>query len=105
MANDKIREDEILSDDELDNVAGGHWAQTADDIVRAGKLGLIDINPGDTYAVADFYHTNLGELTNVFAKFGIEFTHRVYEENSYVHNGQQISTYEAWSIIRQKLGK
>ena len=25
MANDKIREDEILSDDELDNVAGGHW--------------------------------------------------------------------------------
>lgn len=107
MAKSKIRNDEILSDDELDNVAGGSWMETTGDILKAGKLGLVNVNPDDLVAVANFYQNNRGELTDMFAKFGIEFTHngKWYEENEYVHNGQKISQDEAWKIINQQLGK
>ncbi|MBO4401349.1 MAG: hypothetical protein J5809_05840 [Selenomonadaceae bacterium] len=107
MANDKIRNDEILSDEELDNVAGGSWMQTSLDIIEAGKSGLVNVNPDDVESVANFYQNNRSELTDMFAKFGIEFTHRGkwYEENDYSFNGQKISRDEAWSIINKQLGK
>ena len=114
MASDKIREDEIMSDDELDNVAGGRMQESINDVQRAGRLGLLDVNPYNKTDIVKFCLDNSGELTKMFAKFGITFTHNEdsNKNNEYVYNsvsgGQRMRRYisqnEAWSIIEQKLG-
>lgn len=107
MAGDKIRDDEIMSDEKLDNVAGGNWWQTANDIKKAGMLGLVNVNPDDWNSIEKFYFDNRGELTDIFAKFGVQYIQNesMRENNEFVYNGQKISRDEAWKIIEQQLGK
>ena len=112
MAGDKIREDEIMSDDELDNVAGGTLQDTDKDIEMVGRLGLFNGNPNFS-AIKDFYQNNRGALTDMFAKFGIEYTQHEDKGNEYVYSyvraGQttriHLSQEEVWNIIREQLGK
>ena len=64
----------------------------------------------ETLSMMKFYSNNRGELTDMFAKFGIQFTQRPEEgrnmyTNDYIYNGQKISQDEAWDIIKNKLGK
>ena len=71
---DKIA-DEMLTDDELDNVAGGTCCEMADDsrflnVLLAGKPGQCDrYGPLKMYWLTGFY---IGEIENAWSHVGIE---------------------------------
>ena len=106
MANE-IFKDEILSDDELDNVAGGTMAESEEISKIIGYVRFP--NGAYTYLPAG------GGIMDEYLKdhFGIDaktdggdrWTRRQGSPNSYSYNGQQISHGEAVKIILNKLGR
>lgn len=113
MANDKIRDDEIMSDDELDNVAGGRMYETFNDIKTAHSHGLIQIDPSTNSSIEEICAGNCDKLPSMFKKFGITFTYNEGKGNDYVYEGvfhgerfrRHISQSEAWQMVLQKLYK
>ena len=97
MADEKILKDEVLSDSELDNVAGGTFVETMDDLEAFNKRG-IDI----------FQYKSLTELMNHYGYKGFEehsvingdpnnFVPDMNNANVYVNkNGQRISRETFW---------
>ncbi len=113
MANEKILKDEILSEQELDQVAGGSWMEFTADMLDAKKRGFagfenLDFNPesdlikmiGD----GNLRHQYVDKVAAMFASHGItmEYHGKMLEANIYTYNGNQISREQAWNIIDGK---
>ena len=86
----EILKDEVLSDSELDNVAGGFSEEIADDKKRFFQSGhLSSANADDK------------ELARVFGEFGVKV--ELYQgcmlENMYSINGQPSTREEVWKYI------
>ena len=111
---DKILESEILSDEELDNVAGGSWLEFTADMLDAKKRGIagfenLDMtNPNSDIIkmIGDdnLRHQYVDKVSAVFASHGIEMTYngKFLESNIYKFNGKEISREEAWKIVDGK---
>jgi len=92
--------DEILSDEELDQVAGGTYEQSLRDACNFEK-----IYPGKLFRVqlCLIVHAKSSEVSNAFKEFGIDA--RIHEnmqsdeENRYYLNGNEISRREAWDHV------
>ena len=92
MAEDKFA-DEIMSDEELDNVAGGTAGQMADDSRFLNSLN----GSTDRYgSFRTFWGTGLNEIKNAWASLGIELDPNCGAcDNKYYLNGQEISQEQA----------
>ena len=113
MANE-ILKDELLSDAELDQVAGGTWMQFTADMLDAKKRGFagfesIDMsNPdSDLFKMINddkLRHQYVDKVANVFAAHGItmEYKGKFLESNVYTYKGNQITRQQAWDIIDGK---
>lgn len=84
MAN-KILAAENLSDEQLEQVAGGTWAQTTDDKNFFKQLGIDN-----------------KVLGNAWKQFGIDFTSRA-GENYYKTDGVNNSQTAAYGMVLQQL--
>ena len=101
---------EAMSDDELEQVAGGTYNNTAADSRALNELGL---GISGRSALECFwiptFHKTASEVANVFDKFGIRVEqswgavqNRYYIDGS---GGKEISRQEAFQIVADKLGK
>ena len=109
----EILKDEILSDAELEQVAGGSWGESVGDCINAyqRKLpGFDKINPNSNEGVAYLLQNwtegdnVVGKLKTMFAQYGIEMTYngKPFDPNTYTYKGKSISQDEAWKIIDGK---
>ena len=114
MKDEKILAEEILSDEELDNVAGGSWLEFTDDMLKAKERGLagfenLDMtNPNSDLIkmIGDdkLRHQYVEKVSAVFASHGIEMTYngKFLEANVYKFNGKEITRQQAWDIVDGK---
>ena len=109
----EIRKDEILSDDELDRVAGGSWGESLNDVNNAFQRkipGFDKIDPvtadGAIYLLKNWTEGDnvVGKLEKMFASHGITMTYngKPFDQNPYSYNGKSITQDEAWKIIDGK---
>lgn len=93
MAEDKFA-DEMLSDDELDQIAGGTDDQTFDDNIFLYEHGLMDI-----------VNARSEEVDAGWAKAGITCVTKSFSDNQYFIDGKSISSTEAYDIVKSKFKK
>ncbi len=103
----KIRAElEQLSDDELEQVAGGSIPQTAEDSKFLYEHGLVDEKHG-VVAMTFKWKTFSKEVDDGWAKAGITCVTKPspFSDNLYFLNGKPISRTEAYNIVEKKYTK
>ena len=100
MAEDKFA-DEILSDDELDAVAGGNYQETNQDLDNFEAMGMkISVE-----YTASFHYT-LRSLIRAFQKYGVQYDYDFGSRaNRYFVDGKELNHEEVWSYIKSQSGK
>jgi hypothetical protein len=100
--------DEKLTDDELDNVAGGTPGETAND----SRFLNVLLQGTDTYHQCDRYgelkilwSTAREDVRKSWKSLGIDFKHEYLFGNEYHLNGKKISREEAWAHAEKLVGK
>ena len=104
---------EKLTDEELEQVAGGSWMESVGDYSEAFKRkipGFDKFDPnsseGAIYMLKNWTEGDnlVGQLKNMFAQHGIEMTYngKPFDPNTYTYKGKTISRDEAWNIIDGK---
>lgn len=103
---DKVT-DEVISDEELDNVAGGTWGQTADDSRFLNSLNGSTDRYGAT-RISVTYGTKIEEkVQRGWKTVGIDFEWHggAVKDNKYFLNGQEITQGEARRHAMEVTGK
>ncbi len=106
MADEKILKEENLSDEELENVAGGTYTETAGDTKFLYEHGLMDYWRY-TSTLAFTWLSDSKEVDAAWAKAGITCC-TVPGDNSnnkYWAGGKEISRDEAMNIVKSKFKK
>ena len=91
MADKKILDEEILTDDELDNVAGGTRAETFADGEELYKRGLLSASDA-------FHSTPVRELLHKMGYTG-------YKDNGGLENGNIYFNKQGVSVTREEFWK
>ena len=114
MADKKILKDELMSDEELDQVAGGSWIEFTADMLDAKKRGIagfenLDLTNPDSDIIKmigddNLRHQYVDKVGALFASHGItmEYKGKILESNIYTYQGKQITREQAWNIIDGK---
>ena len=110
----EILKDEIMSDAELDQVAGGSWVEFTADMLDAHKRGIAgfeNIDPNNPNSdlfkmIGDgsLRHQYVDKVAGVFASHGItmEYHGKLLEDNIYTYKDKQITREQAWNIVDGK---
>ena len=109
----EILKDEILKDEELDNVAGGTFAESYSDAQQFEKLG-VKIFKNDLVGVPLLDPEGFVNLRAAFEKYGVtikddgsiwgDLTGKS-KANQYYIGGKEVSREEAWKHINAQFGK
>ena len=113
MKDEKILAEEVLSDEQLENVAGGSWVEFTDDMLKAKERGIagfenlgLDANSDLIKMIGDddLRHQYVEKVASVFASHGIDMTYngKFLESNIYKFNGKEITRQQAWDIVDGK---
>ena len=105
MKDEKILDEEILSDEELEHVSGGGPNQTAGDSDFLNKLGYTH----DTYQFdIDDYEgrINTSDIEKAWASAGVtcKAARTVFYDNEYWIGGQKVSRKDAFRHVMRKRG-
>ena len=109
----EILKDEILKDSELDQVAGGTFAESYGDAQQFEKLG-VKIFKNDLVGVPLLDHEGFVNLRKAFEKYGVTIQDDgsifgdlvgTSKANQYFINGKKVSRDEAWKHINAQFGK
>ncbi|MBR3623035.1 MAG: hypothetical protein IKN43_06780 [Selenomonadaceae bacterium] len=96
-----------LTNEELEQVAGGHCGDSYKDMRQAYERQMpgfekLDPESLDTmvYCLKN-WDTVVGDLKNMFAQYGIEMTYKSdpLEDNLYMYQGRRITNGQAWQIL------
>ena len=109
----EILKDEILKDEELDNVAGGTFAESYSDAQQFEKLG-VKIFKNDLVGVPLLDPEGFVNLRAAFEKYGVtirddgsiwgDLTGKS-KANQYFIGGKEVSREDAWKHINAPFGK
>ena len=108
----EILKDEILSDEQLDNVAGGTFAESYGDAKSFEKLG-VKIFKNELVGIPLLDHVGFVNLRNAFEKYGVTIKDDgsiggdimgTSKANEYFIGGKQVSREEAWKHINAQFG-
>jgi len=108
MVDEKKNADEMLTDEELYDVAGGTWENVADDANKFKREFGIDL-VSDLFQTVpqiddvDYYVRS--NLIDAFRKFGVKMEFYHDSENKYYINGEEATREEAFNQVKIKLGK
>jgi len=91
MSDEKILKEETLSEEELNEVAGGTGDEIRDDKQRFKRLGI---------RITSSAHDE-AQLKDAFARFGVqvETYHGYFRDNDYKINGRSVSRDKAWQYV------
>lgn len=90
---------EMLSDEELENVAGGTIGQTAGDSQILYDYGLMDRYYG-TIPVMFYWGSKSAEVDAGWSKAGITCVTKPFGNNQYFIDGKEISRGEAYNHLK-----
>lgn len=97
---------EMMSDEELDNVAGGCWRQTCEDSYFLNRFGLCGRYSETGVEGSNNYFNDSAqanyEVHKAWKKTGIECVVSIGENNKYFIGKQEISRTEAYRIVEEK---
>lgn len=98
MTDNKITNDEILSEEQLEEVAGGSLAEIKNDICRFKMLGVL---PNSTDEVDE------GALRWAFGKFNINADTKYASLNKYTYriDGKEYDRNTVWNYICDKMNR
>ena len=103
MKDEKILENEILSDEELEKISGGDVGESLADMEKFASYGR-QIR-GKYFDIENFYNY-LVALKNTFGDYGVDV--RIFngaEHNKYIIDGKEVSREDAWKHIEKQLKK
>ena len=109
----EILKDEILKDEELDNVAGGTFAESYSDANAFEKLG-VKIFETKLAGIPILDHEGFVNLRNAFNKYGVTIKDDgslggdimgTSKPNQYFIGGKEVTQAEAWKHINAQFGK
>ncbi|MBR3745987.1 MAG: hypothetical protein IKN27_03405 [Selenomonadaceae bacterium] len=105
MANE-ILKDEILTEEQLDNVAGGTYLESADDAKKFKELG-VKIYDNDIAGVPVLTHDEFVKLRGAFNKYGVTIKDNggLIDANEYFIGDKLVSRDDAWKHIEAQLKK
>ncbi len=94
---------EQLSDEELDNVAGGTYLESADDAKKFQKLG-VKIYDNDIIGIPVLTHNEFVKLRDAFNKYGVTIKDNggLAKGNEYYINDKLVTREEAWKHIEKQ---
>ncbi len=95
---------ELMSDEELEQVAGGTWAQTAGDTRFLNDLAGLCDRFGKTKAFFQF-NTVADEACKGWSKIGIQVSPTWFSGNAYYLDGQRITRKQAFEYALKKFNK
>ena len=103
----KFDKENKLTEDELEQVAGGHCGNSYADMKKAYERQMpgfenMDPNSLDTMVYClENWDKVLGQLKDMFAQYGIEMTYKSdpLEDNLYMYQGRRITNGQAWQIL------
>ena len=98
---------EAMSDEELEQVAGGTYNNTAADSRALNELGfnISGRSAGETFWMPTFNKT-ADEVANIFSKYGVSVDQSWgAKDNVYKYEGKTISRQEAFQIVSKAVGK
>ena len=106
MAEEKILKDEILTEEQLDNVAGGTYIESADDAKKFKELG-VKIYDNDIAGVPVLTHDEFVKLRGAFEKYGVTVKDKggLVNANEYYMGGKKVSRDDAWKHINAQFSK
>lgn len=101
MKDEKILDEELLTDEELDNVAGGNKKETNQDLENFEAMGMkIYVRADDLSAT---YHYTLNNLINAFQKYGVRYEYDFGDKaNKYFVGDKEYNHEEIWKYINSK---
>ena len=103
MKSGKIFEEEILSDEELDEVVGGSLFDSYND-AKFFKLNGIKVFMGEEANISDFQYAETYErLHSAFAQFGVTLKEHELEPNRYFIGAKEVTHKEAINYIRSQI--
>ena len=109
MADKDKYADEIMSDDELDKVAGGTLRESANDSRFLNVLlhGTNKYHQCDRYGEFRMFcaESSRNDLIKSWNSLGIEIEQSRFVGNTYKLNGKEISRAEAWAHAESLVGK
>ena len=91
MKDEKILQEEILSDGELENVSGGNAEQVYGDSEFLNSLGFK--NELNTY---DLFYVDTTELQKAWKDVGVDYKIENYASNGYFIGDKEVSRMEAF---------
>ena len=96
MADEKILKDEILSEEDLDEVAGGTTDEINSDARRLQRIGMLGPAPTKDQVGDALYY--LGQ------RIGLEIGCDLHDgsSNTYYINNKKVSRDKLWNKIREK---
>lgn len=106
MADEKILKEEILSDDELDNVAGGTYLESADDAKKFKELG-VKIYDAEILDVPVLMHDQFEKLRSTFKEYGVTIKDNggFINNNKYFIGDTEVTRETAWAHVESQLKK
>lgn len=104
MKDEKIFEDEMMSDEELEQVAGGNICQTSEDSKFLYEHGIIDKSYTDS-GTMQHWDSVSKEVDKGWTKVGITCVPRLFGNNWYFMDDTEISRAEAMKIVAEKFPK
>ena len=107
MANE-IKKDEVLSEEQLENVAGGTIMQVASDGQALRDTGAIKEFAGQkwgNYAVGQNFDDYSSKLVAAWAELGVTCIPSKDGENTYSMGGTEITRWGAFQVLEKATGK
>lgn len=108
MKDEKILQDELMTNEELDEVAGGACYETANDsrflnvLLKGTKY-----HQCDRYGEMTIFFMNgpLDDVKKAWKSLGITLDGAPLAGNTYILDGKKISQSEAWAHAEKTVGK
>ena len=107
MKDEKILQEEILSDEELKEISGGSCYESADDSRFLNVLLQgTNYHQCDRYgATKMFFGIGISDVFKAWKSLGIEFESYPVRANKYLLDGKEITRDEAWAHAEKLVGK
>lgn len=104
MTNEKILKDEIMTEAQLEQIAGGNRDELALDTQLFNTMG----NRFPAYTLNEITSKNVngisGQITSLYGKLGIRVEYNDFGASNYYYNGKWIPRNQAVEIALDKAG-
>lgn len=103
MTKKELMANNALSDDQLENVAGGTYLESADDAKKFKAMG-VSVYDSEVLGVPELHGKEFSKLRSAFEQYGVTVKDRggIINANEYYIGGNKVSRDDAWKHIQSQ---